>query len=347
MGNSIEHAQQMIQARANKTERERRRLDAQLLSDLWVFRAVARAGSMSAAAAQLNVTAGAVSQRVLRLEARLKEKLFQRDRGRIALTSSGSIVLDAMNGVSTTVTNALSRLGRRQHDSIVVSCAPSLAMEWLMPHLQEFYRECPDVELKVRSEMSLPTAQWMKTEGVDVVITHNRARPAELIELASLQELTFPVCSRAYRDQLGAQPIQERFVTALHDDDPWCEGEPPRAEWQEWLAIAGGSCEFAIDTDRHFNLASLAYRAAIHGQGMAMGRSVIVNSLLKTGSLVPGGNVPPVPGAHYRVLSRTEEACDSRCARFAAWLAGGLARTQEETLTFLASTLSRISIDRR
>lgn len=326
----------MEHTRPNKTERELRRLDTQLLSDLWVYRAVARAGSMSAAAAQLNVTAGAVSQRVLRLEARLKERLFQRDKGRLALTSAGSIVLEAMNGVSTTLTNALSRLGRQQHDSIVVSCTPSLAMEWLMPHLQEFYRECPDVELTVRSEMSRPTAEWMKNEGVDVVITHNRARPAGLIELASLQELTFPVCSRAYHDHFRAQPIEERFVTALHDDDPWREGEPPRAEWQEWLALAGSSCDFAINTDRHFNLASLAYQAAIHGQGMAMGRSVIVNGLLKMGSLVLGGNIPPVPSAHYRVLSRAEEAADSRCARFAAWLAGGLARTQKETLTLLA-----------
>jgi len=319
----------------NKTERELRRLDAQLLSDLWVFRAVARAGSMSAAAAQLNVTAGAVSQRVLRLEARLKEKLFERDKGKIALTASGGIVLEAMNGASTTLTNALSRVGRPQHDSIVVSCAPSLAMEWLMPHLHEFYREHPDVELTVRSEMSWPTAEWMQAEGVDVVITYNRARPAELFELGSLQELTFPVSSRAYRDHLHAQPIQERSVTALIDDDPWCEGGPPRAEWQEWQAAAGRNCEFAIGAERHFNLASLAYRTAIHGQGMAMGRSVLVNSLLKMGSLVPGGKVAPVPSAHYRVLSRTEEAADSLCARFAVWLAGGLARTQQETLTLL------------
>lgn len=326
----------MANTTTNKAERELRRLDAQLLSDLWIFRAVARAGSMSAAAAQLNVTAGAVSQRVLRLEARLKEKLFERDKGKIALTASGSIVLEAMNGASTTLTNALSRVGRPQHDSIVVSCAPSLAMEWLMPHLHEFYRECPDVELTVRSEMSWPTAEWMQAEGVDVVIAYNRARPAELVELGSLQELTFPVCSRAYRDRLQARSIEQRAVTALIDDDPWCEGGPPRAEWQEWLAAAGRNPEFAIDGERHFNLASLAYRTAIHGQGMAMGRSVLVNSLLKTGSLVPGSNGPPVPSAHYRVLARTDGAANSLCARFAEWLAGGLARTQRETLSMVA-----------
>jgi DNA-binding transcriptional LysR family regulator len=91
-----------------------------------------------------------------------------------------------------------------------------------------------------------------------------------------------------------------------------------------------------INAERHFNLASLAYQAANHGQGMAMGRSVLVNGLLKMGSLVPGGNFPPVPGAQYRVLSPAEGAADSGCSRFAAWLVAGLARTQEDTLGMLA-----------
>jgi hypothetical protein len=63
---------------------------------------------------------------------------------------------------------------------------------------------------------------------------------------------------------------------------------------------------------------------------------VLVNSLLKMGSLVPGGNFSPLPGAQYRVLSPSEGAADSRCSRFAAWLVAGLARTQEETLAMLA-----------
>ena len=49
-------------------DRDAHRLDTQLLSDLWVFRAAARFGSITAAARRLNVTQGAVSQRVLRLE---------------------------------------------------------------------------------------------------------------------------------------------------------------------------------------------------------------------------------------------------------------------------------------
>jgi len=320
---------------SNKDEREGRRLDAQLLSDLWIFRAVARAGSMAAAATQLSVTAGAVSQRVLRLEARLQTKLFQRDKGRIALTEAGSSVLEAMNGAALALNGALTKLEGPQNAGLVVSCAPSLAMEWLMPNLQEFYRECPGIELQVRSETIQPSAAWMAGERIDVLISYMHVRPNDLVELASLQELTLPVCSRAYRGRLQALPPEQRTVVAMHDDDPWREGEAPRAEWQEWLAGAGADPGFKLSGDQHFNQAYLAYQAAMYGQGVAMGRAVSVNGLLKSGKLVPLVDRSPVSSAHYRIFARTEQAPDSACARFAAWLAGGLARTQKETLTLV------------
>lgn len=322
----------------SNSEREARRLDAQLLSDLWIFRAVARAGSISAAAPQLNVTAGAVSQRVLRLEARLRADLFRRQKGKIALTEVGSIVLDAMNGVSLTLNNALARLEHPQRASIVVSCSTSLAMEWLMSHLQEFYRECPDVELLLRSETTETSAAWMAAEGIDVRIHYTHFCPVDLVELASIQELTFPVCSRAYRSRLVALPPEERTAVALHDNDAWREGEPPRAEWQEWLAIRSSNCGFLINADRQFNLAYLAHQAAMYGQGIAIGRSVSVNGLLRAGKLVLAVDAPPVPSAHYRVLARTNHTADSPCGRFARWVERALVRTQKETITLLGVT---------
>ena len=95
---------------SDRFERDGWRIDAQLLSDLWVFRAVARGGSMSAAATELSVTAGAVSQRVLRLEARLNTKLFERKKSKLTLTEPGSSLLDAMNGYGPESKVTVSRL---------------------------------------------------------------------------------------------------------------------------------------------------------------------------------------------------------------------------------------------
>jgi DNA-binding transcriptional LysR family regulator len=319
----------------DQDEREVRQLDAQLLADLWIFRAAARAGSISAAATQLNVTAGAVSQRVLRIEARLKVTLFERRKGKMTLTQAGSIMLEAMNGASMTLNDALARIELPQRVSVVVSCAPSLASEWLMPHLQDFYRECSDVDLLVRAETVMPSASWMAQEGIDVHIHYMHGRPDDLVELTSLREFTFPVCSRDYRTRLRALPVEERVVVAMHDDDAWREGESARAEWAEWFASAGANRSFVIKGERHFNQAALAYQAAVYGQGMAMGRAVSVHGLLKAGKLVCALDVAPVPSAHYRLLARSAAAPGSPVARFAAWVESALARTQKETITLL------------
>ena len=67
-------------------------MDAQLVSALWIFRAAARLGSITAAANRLPVIQGAVSQRVIHFEGRLGAPLFLRKSGRLTLTEAGEAV---------------------------------------------------------------------------------------------------------------------------------------------------------------------------------------------------------------------------------------------------------------
>lgn len=324
--------------KTGEDERDAYRLDAQLLSDLWIFRAAARFGSITAAAQHLNVTQGAVSQRVLRLESRLGVELFRRHKGKIVLTTTGRTVLDAMNNVSTGLTEALGRIDSSGRAALVVSCSPSLATEWLMPNLQEFYRDCPGIELMVRAEISGPSASWMEQQRIDVLIDYMHAEAPDLVELATVQEYTFPVCSRAYRRHLDAQPPGERSVVLMHDDDAWQEGEVSGSEWQEWLIAAGDRRDFSIKSERHFNLAYLAYQAAVYGQGVAVGRAISVNRMLMSGDLVAAVDLPPIASAHHRVFALRAVAADSPAARFAAWVEKGMLKTQQATFDQLAPT---------
>lgn len=325
-------------------EHDAYRLNAQLLSDLWIFRAAARFGSITAAARHLNVTQGAVSQRVLRLEARLDVELFRRLKGKIVLTDAGAIMLETMNSVSNDLSEAVGRISRPRRSALVVSCSPSLATEWLMPHLQDFYRECPNVELLVRAEMSAPSANWMEAERIDVLIDYLHAEAPDLHQLACLQELTFPVCSRAYRSRLNSLLAEERAVVRMHDDAAWREGEVAGAEWQEWVSSTASRDAFVVKGERHFNLAYLAYQAAVYGQGVAIGRSVSVNRLLQSGDLVAAADVPPVPSAYYRVFSLAPATPGSAVARFSEWIARALARTQQDSLNMLWERSQRPAI---
>jgi len=312
-----------------------RGLDAQLLSDLWVFRAAARLGSLTAAAQRLGVTQGAISQRVLRLEARLETQLFLRQKGRIVLTESGKSLLLAMTQVAQVLNDSLSRIERVRRNAIIVSCVPSLATEWLVPHLDKFYQLYPDVEVFVRSEMVPTTAERFEDDGIDLVIDYQPHTPAGVVELFQMREFVFPVCSPRYRDLLREENRQDVPVILQDDQSSW-DG-PSDFEWRNWRAAAKSGWPGRPVAVRHFNLAILAYHAAMCDQGVAIGRAVLISRLLSKGELVAALDVPPVPGSVYRVLTNRPGSANSPVRRFAKWCHDAMAQTQEITLSLIAS----------
>ena len=159
------------------------RIDTQLLSDLWIFRLVARTGSVTAAAASLGVTQGAVSQRVTRLEGRLGTAFFSRKSGRLSLTEAGEALLETMETVAATLINTVSRFDRVQRRSLVISCIPSLATEWLVPRLDDFYSEHPSVELFIRAEMIDGPADQIGEMGIDVLIRYEHEADHETLRV--------------------------------------------------------------------------------------------------------------------------------------------------------------------
>ena len=315
-------------------EQDVHRLDAQLLSDLWIFRAAARFGSITAAAQRLGVTQGAVSQRVLRLEARLGAPLFVRQKSRITLTESGVSLLEAMTQVASVLNDSLSRIDRSRRKAIVVSCVPALAPEWLVPHLEDFYRLHPGIEVFVRSEMAPSTAERMDDDGLDLMIDYEPVAASGLQELASVQELVFPVCSRRYREAFSDPDGALAPVALLHDDMPWV-GAPADYEWSLWRQATSSGWPGQPTGARHFNLAHLAYHAAMCDQGVAMGRSVTVNRLMSKGELVAALDVPPVRGSTYHVFTSRPGDSKSSVRQFAKWWGEAMAETQSQTLLLL------------
>jgi len=310
------------------------RLDAQLLADLWIFRAAATHESITAAAGRLHVTQGAVSQRVLRLEARLGTPLFSRKSGRLRLTDAGETLLGAMDDVSEILRAALARFDRAHRTSLIVSCSPTIATEWLIPRLDNFYKLCPGIQLLIRSETLSPTLEFFEDEHVDLAIQYQSEARGKMNELWSLQELIFPVCSPDYATMTEANPTE---ITRLHDCVPW-PGGPAHFEWERWLSHATLSLPAAL-ADREFNVAHLAYQAALCGQGVAMARAVLVNRHLQTKQLVAmtHGKAEPAPGGIYRAFALRPGDARSPVRKLAHWLRDEMKATQDAALAMISS----------
>ncbi|BEU28489.1 LysR family transcriptional regulator [Paraburkholderia sp. 22B1P] len=120
--------------------------------ELNAFEAVARHLSFARAAAELGVTAAALSQTVRRLEARLSTRLLNRTTRSVALTDAGRRLLIKVAPALGDLTAALVEAAESETDvkgTIRVSAPRSAAALILEPAIAGFHRAYPDVVLEI------------------------------------------------------------------------------------------------------------------------------------------------------------------------------------------------------
>ena len=123
--------------------------------DVRFFLAIARGGSVRAAAERLGVNHATVLRRVAQLERRLGTQLFDRLPSGYRVTGAGEDVLGLAEQMEASSHQLEARiLGRDQGISglLRVTMAPTIATHLLMPDLAEFARLNPEVEMSVLSQ---------------------------------------------------------------------------------------------------------------------------------------------------------------------------------------------------
>ncbi len=122
--------------------------------DVRYFLAVARGGSVRAAAERLGVNHATVLRRVAQLEGRLGARLFDRLPSGYRMTGAGEEVLELAEQMEVSSNQLEARvLGRDQgvRGLLRVTMAPTIATHLLMPDFAEFAQLHPDVEINVLS----------------------------------------------------------------------------------------------------------------------------------------------------------------------------------------------------
>jgi len=120
--------------------------------DVRFFLAVAKTGSFSAAATQLNTKQTTVGRRIQALERRLGAKLFDRHRHGMEVTPAARGVLvqaESMMSNATSIERHLAGLDREMAGIVRVAATEGLAAQWLVPRLTELRRLHPDIVVQV------------------------------------------------------------------------------------------------------------------------------------------------------------------------------------------------------
>ena len=291
------------------------------LNALKAFEAAARHQSFSAAAAELNVSSAAVGQQVRALEAWLGMALFNRANSgyqRLQLTDAAQAALPDIREGFVRLNAGLARLrAATQNPVLTVTVSPAFAAKWLLPRIERFQQAQPDTDLRL--DTNLKTLDFL-ADGIDIGVRYGGGKWPGLIAIKLLDETLYPVCAPALVQQAKGLRVPEdlsRF-TLIHDLS--LAGDPAFPTWRTWLNAAGYP-RLASEHGLRINNSAAVVQAAIEGQGVALGRSVMVRDDLAAGRLVrPFADLECGLALAYYVVYRPECASEARLTAFRDWL---------------------------
>ena len=294
-----------------------RHYDLPPLAQLEAFEASARHLSFTKAGDELALTQSAVSRQIAALEEHYGLALFRRLHRALRLTDDGQ----ALFQVVTEVLGQLHQVGaalkrERRAKTVVVTTTPGFAGLWLIPRLTGFMAAHADVDVRISAVYTLVN---LNRDGVDLAIRYQTEEGAgEGAELL-FGDVVMPVCSpRLLRDP--ARPLKvpddlRHHVLLYLDSGPGADMQ----DWPMWLRamkLEGLKPASVL----HFSQFDQLINAAVSGQGVALGRSPLLQQMLRTRQLVaPFKKTVASPRSYYLVRSATA-ARKPEVEAFAAWV---------------------------
>jgi LysR family transcriptional regulator, glycine cleavage system transcriptional activator len=242
------------------------------------FEAAARYLSFTKAAQELHVTHGAVSRQVKSLEDYLGFRLFRRMNRSLRLTDEGQVYARTVGELLDTLAEATRRLRTRDETGgLTVSTTYSFTSGWLVPRLGRFRALHPEIDVRLQADDQV--IDFVR-DSVDVVIRYGRGHYPGLTAERLMGDDYAPVSSPVLLK--GKHPLRRpadlRHHVLLHE-------EGAEVDWRMWLMAAGVE---GVDASRGpiFSHSVMAIQAAIRGEGVTLGRTVLIEEELAARQLV-------------------------------------------------------------
>jgi LysR family glycine cleavage system transcriptional activator len=280
------------------------------LKSLRAFEAAARHLSFTRAAGELFVTQAAVSHQVKALEEFLGVALFFRRNKRLMLTDEGKAYWPRIRDIFETLraaTDEVRTLGAQ--GSLTVSVLPTFATAWLVPRLSQFKQLHPDIDVRINAN-DMPVN--FVDDDVDVAIDFRDNEADGIYSVTLLNETLTPVCSPELIKETPLDKVEDlEKHTFLHDDST--------DDWRRWLRLAGVK-GVNLKQGSIFSHTAMVQQAAIHAQGVAMGRSVLCEADIKAGRLIKPFDLEMESTYSYNIICLQQSSTRPRVSAFIEWL---------------------------
>jgi LysR family glycine cleavage system transcriptional activator len=203
-------------------------------------------------------------------------QLFVRKIRSVSLTPVGaSYAAEVRQSLDLLATATLAVSGQ-QSSVLTVSTLDAFASRWLVPRLFKFRRAYGDIDVRLSTSVKL--ADFV-SDGIEIAIRYGRGQyPGVKTELLMQEDLS-PVCSPALLQ--GPHPLRTpadlQYHTLIHDEFP--------IDWTMWLRMAEVEGVDPYKGPRFYSSEHVV-QAAVQGEGVALGRSSLVDDDIAAGKLV-------------------------------------------------------------
>lgn len=231
--------------------------------DLRYFAAVARGGSISAAARELGVNHSTVLRRLDSLEQSLGVRLFERLQSGYVMTGAGETLRGRLGAIEEDIGSAQRAVGGLDEElrgPIRLTTTDTLAHGLLMPYLQRFQEQHPAVQLQLVVNNSFLN---LTQREADMALRPSNTPPANLVGRKVGAVATALYASRAYLRRADRAGIA-RDDWAAHR---WVAPDESLAHLAaaQWLAERVPPAQVAVRADSLLTMVD----AARHGMGVA------------------------------------------------------------------------------
>jgi LysR family transcriptional regulator, glycine cleavage system transcriptional activator len=215
------------------------------------------------------------------LEEALGVKLLNRGYRSISFTAEGERFFRIADSALQQLHDGVNALaGGRDRQPVTITASIGVTGLWIMPRLGGFQQRHPDIDVRVAANNKVVD---LRIGGADVAIRYCPASNAPPGSQRLFGEAVAPVA----HPSLGVSRLDPESV-ARHVLIEYDDSNRPWLQWADRLHSMGLSAVKPKGVLR-YNQYDQAIRAALEGQGIALGRIALIEPLLSQGRLVAVG----------------------------------------------------------
>lgn len=280
------------------------------LNALKSFESAARHLSFTKAADELFVTQAAVSHQIKLLEDFLGVSLFIRKNRALALSEFGKVYFTDINKILRRLNEATERLlSLKTNPHLTISVPQTFGMQWLIPHLGEFNRLHPEIEVRIEG---MNQDEGLLGKEIDIAVYYGKGQWENLqVDRLGEEDLLILGAPKLLEQSPIRRPEDLMAHTLIHTHN--------RDNWRA-MAYHLGLEDPNIEQGPVFSHTFMALQAAVHGQGIVLANQLLAQQEISAGHLAIAYPEKMRDPKTFYVVNHLDRLDDKSIQAFRQWI---------------------------